>query len=146
MSYKGKFRPKNPEKYIGKVDKIVYRSYYELKFFRYCDRNSSIRRWASEEVVVPYRSPIDNEVHRYFTDVYVEKIENGELVKRLIEIKPSSQVTPPKKQKRKTKRYINEMKTWVINDAKWKAAKAYAENRGWIWTILTEKELKIGKK
>ena len=76
--YKGKFIPRNPSKYLGDPTSIVYRSSYELKFMNWCDLNSSIIGWNSEEIAIPYRSPIDNKVHRYFVDFYMEvKSETG---------------------------------------------------------------------
>lgn len=87
-------------------------------------------------------SPIDNKMHRYYVDFIVEvKRKDGKKKTKLIEVKPSKQCAPPKKQSRKTRRYITEVKTWGVNSAKWAAAREYAENRGWEFQILTEKEL-----
>ena len=72
MSYKGKFRPKNRKKYKGNPSDIVYRSLWELKFMNYCDSNKSILKWSSEEIIIPYRCPTDNRIHRYFPDFYVK--------------------------------------------------------------------------
>ena len=82
--HRGRFNPKNPEKYRGDVTAIVYRSGYEVKFMNWCDKNSDVTEWNSEEVVVPYRSPMDNKVHRYFIDFYIKV--NGK--QYLIEVKP----------------------------------------------------------
>lgn len=150
-THKGRFRPKNPEKYKGDPTNIIYRSSYELKFFRYVDRHPDVVWWASEEVVVPYLSPIDGKMHRYFPDVVVrKKTPEGTLETIMIEIKPNSQTRPPDPKKknatktgRVSRRYINEVKTYGINEAKWNAAKRYCAERGWIFTIMTEKELGI---
>ncbi len=108
----------------------------------YCDNNENILSWGSEEVVVPYVSPVDGKMHRYYVDFIVEvKKKNGSTCVKLIEVKPKKQCSPPKKQSRKTRRYLNEVKTWGVNSAKWKAATEFAENRGWEFQILTEKEL-----
>lgn len=142
MAYKGKFRPNNPSKYIGDPTNIIYRSLWERRFMLYCDTEDSILRWGSEEVVIPYMSPIDNKMHRYYVDFIVEvKQRDGKNKTKLIEVKPAKQCVPPKKQTRKTRRYITEVKTWGVNSAKWEAAREYAENRGWEFQILTEKEL-----
>ena len=77
MSYKGKYRPSNPEKYRGDYTGIVYRSLWELKFMKYCDSNENILEWGSEEIVLPYVSPIDNRYHRYFPDFYIKVKERG---------------------------------------------------------------------
>ena len=142
MSYKGRYKPKNPSKYIGDPTKVIYRSLWERRFMTYCDKEDNILSWGSEEVVVPYISPVDNKPHRYYVDFIVEvRQKDGTKKVKLIEVKPKKQCSPPKKQTRKTKRYITEVKTWGVNSAKWKAATEYAEHRGWEFQILTEKEL-----
>lgn len=147
MAHKGRFRPKNPGKYKGDPSRIIYRSLWEFKFFRYVDTHPDIVWWQSEEVVVPYVSPIDGKKHRYFPDVIVHK-RDGSTV--MIEIKPYNQTLPPDPRKknatpsgRLSRRYINEVKTYGINDAKWKAARAFCKKRGWHFIIMTEKELGI---
>lgn len=138
----GKFSPKFPAKYIGDPTNIVFRSGWERRVMQTLDENSNIIRWASEEVVVPYISPIDNRPHRYFVDFYVEaRTSDGSIKKSLIEVKPSAQTKPPKKPARKTKRYISEVMTYGVNEAKWKAAEEYCRDKGWEFRIITEAEL-----
>jgi len=142
MSYKGRYKSKNPSKYIGDPTKIIYRSLWERRFMLYCDDNENVLSWGSEEVVVPYKSPVDGKMHRYYVDFIVKvKTKDGNTSMKLIEVKPKKQCLPPKRQSRKTRRYINEVKTWGVNSAKWEAATEYAESRGWVFQILTEKEL-----
>lgn len=141
MSYKGFFRPTNPKKYKGDPTNIIYRSSWELKLMIYLDRHPEVVQWASEEIVIPYRSPIDGRVHRYFPDFYVKKQVNERIETLIIEVKPQIQTKPPQVQKRRTKKYINEVVTWGINEAKWKAAKDYCEDRNWKFMLMTEKEL-----
>ena len=144
MSYKGKFQPKNSQKYNGDPTKIIYRSLWERKFMKFCDDKKNILQWSSEEVIVPYRSPIDNRMHRYYVDFLVTSINrNGIKETLLIEVKPKRQCKPPKKKSRVTRGYIKEVKAWGINSAKWEAATEYAENRGWKFIILTEDDLVI---
>jgi len=144
MSYKGKYIPTNKKKYVGDPYKIVYRSLWERKFMVYCDTNESILSWASEEIVIPYVSPIDNRMHRYFPDFFIKVKQNtGEIKNMIIEIKPKSQCSPPKIPKRKTIKYLNEVKTWGVNEAKWKAAKEWCADRKMEFKLITEKELKI---
>jgi len=144
MSYKGKFQPKNSQKYNGDPTKIIYRSLWERKFMKFCDDKKNILQWSSEEVIVPYRSPIDNRMHRYYVDFLVTSINrNGIKETLLIEVKPKRQCKPPKKKSRVTKGYIKEVKAWGINSAKWEAATEYAENKGWKFIILTEDDLVI---
>lgn len=141
----GKFRPKNPQKYAGNPTNIVYRSSWELKFLLYLDSHPDIIEWSSEQVIIPYRSPIDNKIHRYYVDFYIKlKNKEGKIEKRLIEIKPLKQTKPPiKPAKKPTKRYVQEVKTWGVNQAKWKAANEYAKDRQMTFQILTEVELGI---
>ena len=146
MSYKGKFKPKNRAKYKGDHTAITYRSLWELRFMRYLDTTPSVLKWSSEEIVIPYRSPIDGRRHRYFPDFWVKvKTSEGLVKESLIEVKPNAQCSPPKgappKDRRKRGRFIREVKTWGINEAKWKAAKAYCDDRKWGWKILTEDDL-----
>ncbi len=151
MAYKGRFRPKYPEKYRGDPTKITYRSLWEFKFFRFVDGHPDVLWWASEEFVVPYMSPIDGKVHRYFPDVVLhKKMSDGSLETLMIEIKPKKQTMPPDISKRNatptgriSRRYLNEVKTYGINDAKWQAAKRYCAERGWTFQVFTEHELGI---
>jgi len=144
MSYKGKFRPSKPKKYKGDPTNIVYRSLWELKFMRYCDSNTNIVKWSSEEIVIPYRSPIDNRFHRYFPDFYLKYKDNtGKIIEKVVEIKPAKQVQEPKVQKRKTKKYVTEVVTYAKNQAKWMAAEEFCKDRKWKFQILTEKELGV---
>lgn len=146
MSYKGKYKPKHPRKYKGDPTNIIYRSLWERKFMTYCDNNNNILEWCSEEIVLPYRSPIDNKVHRYFPDFYIKvKESNGIVKKYVIEIKPKKQCLEPKIQKRKTKSYIYEVCEYAKNQAKWKAAKEFCKDRKWEFKVLTEDELGIKK-
>jgi len=144
MSYKGKFRPSNYRKYKGDPTNIIYRSLWELRFMKWCDTNENILEWANEEFWIPYRSPLDNRVHRYFPDFYVKvKENNGTIKKYVIEVKPMRQVLEPKIQKRKTQKYITEVKEYAKNQAKWEAAKEYCKDRMMEFKIITEKELGI---
>ena len=147
MSYKGKFRPKYPSKYKGDPSNVIYRSLWERKLMFYLDNHPEIIKWCSEEVIIPYKSPIDGRWHRYFPDFWVQKKDGTVIV---IEVKPRSQTRPPDpRNKNKTptgrvsRRFLNEVKTWGINEAKWKAAQEYCKDRKWQFKIMTEKELGI---
>ena len=144
MSYKGKYYPSYPNKYKGDPTNIIYRSLWERKFMVYCDKNDNILEWASEEISIPYRSPIDNRVHRYFPDFYMKVKERGGKVKRyVIEVKPAKQTKPPVKPKRQTKGYIREAYEYAKNQAKWKMAREFCADRQWEFKVVTEKELGI---
>lgn len=144
MSYKGYFKPRNPSKYSGDPTNIIYRSSWEAKLMKYLDDHPDVIKWSSEEICIPYRSPIDNKIHRYFPDFLVKKRNTSGIIETLmIEVKPKSQTKPPKIQKKATKRYVNEVYTWGINSAKWKAANEFCESRKWKFIIMTENELGI---
>ena len=144
MAYKGKYYPSFPRKYKGDPTNIIYRSLWERKFMVYCDKNQNILEWASEEIAIPYRSPIDNRVHRYFPDFYMKvKETNGKIKNYVIEVKPAKQTKPPKKPKRQTKGYIREAYEYARNQAKWKMAKEFCADRQWEFKVVTEKELGV---
>lgn len=144
MAYKGKYRPTNPKKYRGDPTNIIYRSLWERKFMVYCDLNDNILEWGSEEFFIPYRSPLDNRVHRYFPDFYIKyKKSDGSICRSIIEVKPDKQTRPPKKPKRQTKGYLYEVTQYVKNEAKWEAAREFCKDRLWEFKIFTEKELGI---
>jgi hypothetical protein len=110
----------------------------------YLDENKSIIQWSSEEIAIPYISPIDNRYHRYFPDFYIKaRDKNGNIVEQLLEVKPRKETIEPTKKKRITKQYITEVTTWGKNQAKWKAAEEYCLDRGWQFKLITEKELGI---
>ena len=145
MAYKGKFVPKNPHKYKGNVNNIIWRSTWERGCFRWADNNPDIIQWSSEETVIPYISPVDNKMHRYFVDLTVT-FKNGQTL--LIEVKPKYQTEPPKinkkpKGKKGEMRLLQEAQTFAVNDAKWKAADVYAKKNGWKFVIFTENELEM---
>jgi len=137
-SYQGLYKPTNPKKYVGNHNQIVYRSLLERRFMRYCDLNPDIVAWASEEIAIPYTSPIDNRRHRYFPD-FVIKTVTGRRV--MIEIKPSRKVTQPKRPKKKTKSYLRESMEFIKNQAKWNAANQYCIDNDIEFKIITEKQL-----
>ena len=100
MSYRGKYKPINPQKYIGDVNNIIYRSLWERKFMLFCDKTDSVLKWSSEEIIIPYYFHIDKKVHKYFVDFVVQmKTKSGEVKTYLIEIKPEKQTKQPEKNK-----------------------------------------------
>jgi len=147
--YKGKYVLSHPEKYKGNIHSIVYRSSWELQVMRWCDHTSKVVSWNSEEVIVPYRSPIDGKIHRYFPDFMVEIIDKGNQVVWMVEVKPKKQIQQPKKKIYRgspTKNYLIEVQTYAVNQAKWEAATQMCEAKGWKFMILTEDHLKTFNK
>jgi hypothetical protein len=144
MSYKGKYKPSYPQKYNGNSSNIIYRSLWERKFCVYCDLNENVLEWQSEEKCVPYRSPIDNRIHRYFPDFLIKvKEPDGSIKKYMIEIKPKKQTVPPPKPKRQTKGYISEVYEYAKNQSKWEAAREWCADRGYEFKVITEDDLGI---
>ena len=138
----GSFKPKFPEKYAGDVNNIFFRSSWEKKVMLWCDNNPSILKWTSEEVVIPYLSPVDNKMHRYFVDFMIKVRDKSGLINNyLVEVKPEAQTKPPKVRQRKTKLLLEEHKTYAVNQAKWKAAEEWCRNKGVKFIVLTEKHL-----
>ena len=137
MAYSGKYKVKHRSKYKGDPDNVVFRSKWEYYCFEWCDMNTSIQYWGSEEVVIPYRYDIDKRMHRYFMDLKIS-FKEGKTI--LVEIKPHKETRPPKNPD-KSRRYINESLTYVKNMNKWAAAQEYAKDRGWEFQIWTENEL-----
>ena len=140
MRYKqGKYIPRLPKKYKGDYRNIVYRSSWEYKFMQWCDTTPSVLEWGSEEIAIPYISPVDGKRHKYYPDFYV-KVKNK---KYMVEVKPTRQTKEPKTQKKITKRYVTEVVTYSVNKAKWKAAEDFCKDYGWEFMLITEKELKV---
>ena len=140
--YQGFYAPKNIQKYVGKIDNIIYRSGLELKFFRFCDNNPNVVEWGSEEIAVPYFDSLMKKSRKYFIDAYV-KIQEGDIVKKyLVEVKPWKQTQEPKSGKGKKKaNLLYEQVAWKNNCDKWAFAKEFAKKHGMEFIIITEKEL-----
>jgi hypothetical protein len=142
-SYKGKFTPQNPKKYNGNPDNIIYRSSWELRCMKWFDDNPNIIWWSSEELAIPYYSPVDQRMHRYFPDFIIKvKRKDDTIMTYVVEVKPEAQTKKPT-QKRKTKQFIKESITYVVNQMKWKAADEFCHAHGWQFKIVTEKDLGI---
>jgi len=121
-NFKGKFVPKNPSKYHGNVNQIIYRSSWERLFMVYCDKKPEILQWSSEEFKIPY--VFEGKNRTYYPDFWVEFTDyNGELQRKIIEIKPHYQ------------------KKWKINKVKWEEAKKFAEDNYMDFEVFTEREL-----
>jgi len=130
MAYKGRW--------AGDPNKIIFRSLWERAAFKWCDDNSKIKFWNSEETVIPYRNAVDGKIRRYYMDL---KITWTDGTTTLVEIKPEKQTKPPKKPQRQSRRYLKEVRSYAMNMSKWEAAKQYAESRGWKFEVWTEKHL-----
>jgi hypothetical protein len=147
----GYYRPQNPEKYIGDLSKIIYRSSWEFRFCKYCDDNETVLKWSSEPYPIKYVSPLDGNEHKYFIDYYMKmKVDNYEH-DYLVEVKPKASLVKPVFEGIQTVGKLQSFnyaaKTWLVNSAKFAAAKKHAESVGYRFVIVTEEFLfKYSKK
>lgn len=133
MAARGRFIPKNPSKYMGDANKIIFRSSWELSAMRFFDTSPSILKWGSEEIKIPYIKPTDGRIHHYYPDfLIVYKEKTGQIKKELLEIKPLKEVKLTKKST------VYDKVSIAINEAKWTAATAFAQQHGLTFRILTE--------
>ena len=144
----GYFQPRNPEKYMGDPTKIIWRSSWEFRFMTWCDIHPQIKQWSSEPVPIPYNNPVTKKVAKYFVDFYIVVEKNGVLESYLIEVKPNSQTKPPNQKLlegnrtlKKIQSYNWQLKTYVVNKAKFEAAVQFAKSRGMKFAICDEKFL-----
>lgn len=112
---------------------------------RWCDDNPNIKRWQSEEKAIWYWNPIQKKNCRYYPDFIVEyERKDGITLQEMVEIKPYRQVVgPPENPKRRTKAWVGSVMTYMVNQAKWKAARKWCEDKGMNFRIVTEKDLGI---
>jgi hypothetical protein len=134
-TYKGKYTLKNPQKYLGDTQNVIYRSLWERKLCVYFDTNINVIQWSIEPIGIPYINPIDGKYHKYWIDFWIKvKDKNGNITEKLIEVKPYKFTQPPVKKSKVTKKYVEEVELWVINNSKWKAAKNLCEAKKWDFT------------
>lgn len=146
----GKFIPKNPEKYIGDIHNIIFRSSWEQRFCIYCDTNEFILKWSSEPLKIPYYNPLDKKDHQYNVDFYMKTLNTEGIEQEwIIEIKPEKQTKKPiyegNMTTEKLKAYNRNMQIWITNQSKFKAAKLWAEQRGFRFGVINENFLFKGK-
>ena len=142
MAYKTVYKPLNESKYVGDSTNIICRSLWERRVCKYLDTNENVVNWGSEEIAIPYISPMDNRKHRYFPDFIVRIKENtGDVKTKVIEVKPFKQTEKPERGKKRKATYMKECATYVVNQAKWKAAENFCSKKGWEFLVLTEKEI-----
>ena len=137
-TYKGKYTVKNPKKYKGDLDKVIYRSNWEHQVMIYLDEHSGVSQWNSEDFIIPYYYDVDKKWHKYHMDFWI-KFTNGKVL--LVEVKPKKQTEPPKAKNPKSKRSLNEVFAYIKNRNKWEAAEQVAKDNGYGFDIWTEIEL-----
>ena len=133
---------KNPQKYKGPRP-ITLRSGLEINWvMKFLDTHPSVIEWSSENVIVPYYYPVSKRRHRYFVDFWMKVREpDGSIKEYLIEVKPKAQCSQPKIPKRKTRKYLQEVNTYIQNQAKWEAARAYAKRHNMEFKVIVESDI-----
>lgn len=144
---KGRFIPKNPQKYVGNVNKVVFRSSWELMFMKWLDANNAVLRWGSEELSIPYINPIKTAEHQmkggsgpiisqYYPDfIILYRDTAGNVKKEIVEVKPLHEATAATAKSERDKMAL------AVNTAKWKAASIFAESQGATFRVITEKTM-----
>jgi len=136
MANRGRFLPKHPEKYIGDASQIFFRSSWEAQVMKFFDSRNDVIRWGSEEIIIPYLSPADNKVHRYFPDFFVEYLDkDGNVKKEIVEVKPLHESEAKYAKNDRSKDALE------VNEAKWKAASLFCQSRNMLFRVLTEKSI-----
>ena len=132
----GKFTLKNPEKYVGGKTP-TYRSSWEFAFMKFCDEHPSISKWASEAIKIPYRNPLTGRHTIYVPDFFIAYIDKaGKQRAEVIEVKPANQAF-----KEQLGRSKHNQAHWVLNQAKWEAARAYCRQNGLTFRVVTENDI-----
>jgi hypothetical protein len=139
---KKRYQPIFKQKYISHELPII-RSSWELKVCKWLDKNENVISWASEPFGITYYNPWTQKRSKYFPDFFAKiKDKNGDVINWIIEVKPQKDSIPPKRGKGKRLSYLQEQKKrYMVNMAKWSAAKRVANRNGWKFQILTEKEI-----
>jgi len=139
---KGRYFPKNRDKYVGNINNIVYRSSWELSFMKFLDHNPSILNWGSEIIAVPYLKPTTGRIHKYYPDFWVKyKDKAGTIIQEVIEVKPEKYTKQPTTVGKNKKTQLYEAVAWAINKAKWKHARLFCDKYGMRWRVVTEREI-----
>ena len=132
----GKFTLKNPDKYMGGRTP-TYRSSWEFAFMRMCDMNENITKWASEAIRIPYRNPFTGKHTIYVPDFFiVYNDRTGKQHVELIEVKPANHTF-----KEQLGRSKHNQAHYVLNQAKWGAAKAYCKQKGIVFRVVNEGDI-----
>lgn len=146
-TYKGQYTPQNPQKYKGKVGNITFRSSWERRVMFWLDTQESVLQWSSEETIIPYLSDLDGKIHRYYVDFWaLVRKHDGTTHQVLLEVKPHKETVVPSKRGKKPERYAAEVKTYVVNRSKWRAAMEYCAKRGMSFLLVDEHTLGLKKR
>ena len=132
----GKFRLKFPEKYSG-TRMPTYRSSWEYTFMKFCDEHPSVSQWASEAVQIPYRNPLTGKQTIYVPDFFIVYADKGGKQKvELVVVKPKNQAV-----KENLGRSRSNQAHYIMNMAKWSAAKSWCKQKGIFFRVITEEDI-----
>lgn len=132
----GRFRMKNPEKYVG-LKTPISRSSWEYVFMRTLDEHPGVEKWASESVQIPYRDPLTGRQTIYVPDFFiVYNDKNGKKHAELVEVKPANQTFLEKV----GNNGYNQAQ-YVKNIAKWEAANAWCKQKNIKFRIVNETDI-----
>lgn len=147
----GYYQVMNPNKYLGDLTKVIFRSSYEETFFRELDLDPAVICWVAEppEFKIKYYHPIKKRWASYFPDAMCVKMHGDKKIKCLIEIKPKSKLKMPVKTKttdsKKIASFNRRMAEFSVIDAKRKSAVDYCRMKGMIYVFITEDTVKAKK-
>lgn len=132
----GKYTLRNPSKYIG-TKTPTYRSSWEFAFMRFCDEHPNVAQWASEAIRIPYRNPLTGKQTIYVPDFFIAYADrSGKQRVELIEVKPANQTL-----REKVGRSRANQASYIINQAKWEAAKVWCKQKGIFFRIINEGDI-----
>lgn len=132
----GKYTLKNPEKYAGGRTP-TYRSSWEWAMMRFCDENPNVKQWASEAIKIPYRHPLTGKYTIYVPDFFIAYSDrNGKQRVELVEVKPENHTD-----RRKLGKSRANQAHWVVNQAKWEAARAWCKQQNITFRVITEQDI-----
>jgi len=142
----GLYKVIHPEKYVGDVNNVIYRSGWEKKFCIYCDNQPSIIEWSSEPFKIKYLNGSTFKEHTYYTDFYIKIQDSSDKSKKyIVNINQESQNKKPEIQSKRTLKALNSYKynldQYVKNQSKWVEAKRACEDAGFEFMVITEKFL-----
>lgn len=132
----GKYNLQNPDKYVGNRTP-TYRSSWEFAFMRFCDNHPNVNKWASEAIKIPYRNPFTGKYTIYVPDFFISYVDaNGKSHAEVIEVKPLNHTI-----KEKLGRSKSNQAHYVLNQAKWEAARAWCKQQNITFRIVSEEDI-----
>ena len=92
---------------------------------------------ASEAVKIPYRNPLTGKQTIYVPDFFIVYADKGGKQKvELIEVKPKNQSV-----KENLGRSRTNQAHYIMNMAKWEAAKSWCKQKGIFFRVITEEDI-----